>query len=494
MICPPNQSCLQDLDPVWNWLIPGGVTKIDICLNPLRLVCLRSNVSCLWHENRPMGTDKCHVNQVAHPCGVFSDLSVLVVSIKSKKDLSPIEAGWNTPQTCPVVCRHGSVCALSQSTVWTETEVYVEPRQREFKHWLLCSRRSVFGLSGQGPVSVCLGGWSVCGLSVCGCLDSKPSGWFDRLSDITNNEQTNCQNKLTIHTSNRLICKHTNQPSVCLALNPTTDQMSMSSVCLLTVWSDLIWSDLSDLIWSDLIWSDLIWSVWSDLIWSDLIWSDLIWSDLIWSDLIWSDRSDLIWSDLIWSDLIWSDLIWSDLIWSDLIWSDLIWSDLIWSDLIWSDLIWSDLIWSDLIWSDLIWIWSDLIWSDLIWSDLIWSDLIWSDLIWSDLIWSDLIWSDLIWSDLIWSDLIWSDLIWSDLIWSDLIWSDSRADLMRISSDTIWSDPIDWSDRLIRPTFYPVRPTDQPAIYSFYDQTIARFSGYKGLRRCVSTFMYIPAA
>ena len=145
---------------------------------------------------------------------MFPDQSIRVVSIKTGRDISLIEAGWTTPQTWPVVCRHGSGSPTAANRPdgngvrWTPiTEIQA----------LTACRRKCLWLVGKGPVDGCLGGRSVGGRSVGGWLDSKQAGWFDH----------SASKPLAIHNSNRLISKHTNQPSDRLAMNPTTDHRSI---------------------------------------------------------------------------------------------------------------------------------------------------------------------------------------------------------------------------------------------------------------------------
>ena len=75
MICLPNHAFSQDLDPVG-----VGRTRVvspNIYLNPLRVGCLRSNLSCIWHENRPIGTrindmaTKSHTNRECSQVNLF---------------------------------------------------------------------------------------------------------------------------------------------------------------------------------------------------------------------------------------------------------------------------------------------------------------------------------------------------------------------------------------------------------------------------------------
>ena len=146
--------------------------KIDS--SPLQVGGMGSTGNCICNMRKYMYWYMAWQSKSHTPCWAFSDLSE---DRRSWRDgIPPWEARWNTFQTWPSTCKHGTgnPTAANQPNENGETS---NPRFRKFKHWSDASadKRTVF----DRLVSDQIDGWMV-GRSVGDRLDSKPVGWFNR--------------------------------------------------------------------------------------------------------------------------------------------------------------------------------------------------------------------------------------------------------------------------------------------------------------------------
>ena len=199
----PKQGLFQDSNSGGVGWIYGGVTK-----NWFQPVTSRGYVEH-WelYATREYIYELIHgmAKQVTHPFWAFPDLSE---DRWARREGIPLwEARWNTLQTWPGTCKHGSgsPTAANQPDKNGETSNSRALIKQSLVGWLEIRQ---------------MDGWMV-GRSVGDRLDSKPAGWFNWPTDWIANKPGG--KPTTDHKSDQ----QTNQPSDRLAINPTTDNPSI---------------------------------------------------------------------------------------------------------------------------------------------------------------------------------------------------------------------------------------------------------------------------